>query len=93
MPRVRRLIFACSTLLLPVVALSCGGDGDSGGGNESEARAAAAALEAVPTNMTLISMVFGDGGDIPGAHTCYVLDRSPPWRGAASRRARRVSSS
>ena len=83
MPRVRRLIFACSTLLLPVVALSCGGDEDSGGGNESEARAAAAALEAVPTNMTLTSMVFGDGGDIPGAHTCYVLDRSPPlaWSG------------
>ena len=83
MRRVGRLIFACSTLMLPVVVLACGdGDGD-GGGNESEARAAAAALEAVPTNMTLTSMVFGDGGDIPGGHTCYVLDRSPPlaWIG------------
>ena len=92
MPRVGRLVLACSTLLLSVVVLACGGGDGDGGGNESEARAAAAALEAVSTNMILTSMVFGDGGDIPGGHTCYVLDRSPPlaWSGVPEGTARLV---
>lgn len=75
----RRLLFLYPMILLFVTALACGG----GGGGDSGAEAAVAMLQAVPTNMTVTSTVFGDGGDIPGAHACYGLDRSPPlaWSG------------
>ena len=35
-------------------------------------------LNGVPQRIELGSSVFSDGGYLPGAHTCYGLDRSPP---------------
>ena len=35
-------------------------------------------LNGVPQHIELGSSVFSDGGYLPGAHTCYGLDRSPP---------------
>ena len=67
--------------LLSFAAMACSsGDGDGGGG---EPLVDVDVLVGVETNMQLTSSGFGDGGDIPGAHSCYGIGTSPPlsWSG------------
>ena len=72
-----------SLAVIGVLAIAaCGGNGDAGD-EPKEADVDLEALEeGVPASIVVTSS-FADGEAIPGEHSCYGLDRSPPvsWTG------------
>lgn len=67
------LVLSTSLLTILIAVMACSGSDD-----KNEPLGDIDVLAGVQTNMLLTSSVFGDGGDIPGAHTCYGIGVSPP---------------
>lgn len=67
------VLYPSIVTLFSIVAMAC----SSGDGQDTPLEDSAL-LEGVEANIELTSTGFSDGGDIPGEHTCYGLDRSPP---------------
>ena len=72
-------IFALGSL----AALACSGGGDGGSAARDDADLSVVE-EGVPADIVVTSSAFVDGEAIPGQHSCYGLDLSPPisWSGA-----------
>ena len=80
---VRLFLLSLSIVIIGVLAIAaCGGDGNAGD-EPKEADVDLEALEeGVPASIVVTSS-FADGEAIPGKHSCYGLDLSPPvsWTG------------